>query len=43
MYAERDEEVRSRPIPISTPNEIDNLYLNHYAQDIGGERFIGNY
>lgn len=43
MYAERDEYWREYPIPLTTPNEIDNLYLNHYAQDIGGIRYVGNY
>ena len=43
MYAERDEYWREYPIPLTTPNEIDNLYLNHYIQDIGGIRYVGNH
>ena len=43
MYAERDEYWRQHPIPLSTPNEIDNWFLNEYAKDIGWNRFIGNF
>ena len=41
MYKERDEYCAQEPSPLITPNEIDNLYLNTYMDDIGGYRFIG--
>ena len=41
MYAERDEYWREYPVPLCSPNEIDNLYLNEHLQEIGWERYVG--
>lgn len=43
MQKERDEILKWQPIPLSTPNEIDNWFLNEYVKDIGWIRYVWNF